>query len=160
MKSTRTSRTSAGLRPYAPRSRGAAAAGLVAALALTGLSAAGTAHAEGGPRPSPTQASSAPPSAVPRPSAPSTPSASPTHPGPQPSDATAPPSAPPTSPGTRGDGGPPATPRPAPAKGADSNKELARTGASSTATVALGAGAAALIAVGGGAVYAARRRRD
>ncbi|MFI9259237.1 LPXTG cell wall anchor domain-containing protein [Streptomyces sioyaensis] len=171
MKPTRTSRTAAGSRPYAVRhlSRGAAGAGLIAALALAALSAAGTAHADDrAPKPqhSPTGRASTPP--APRPTESSA------TPGPSTSEApTAPPSGTPTTPPSSSPTAPPsASPRPsattthpgtpaasAPAKGRGGDRELAHTGASSTAAMALGGSAAALIAAGGGTVYAVRRRR-
>ncbi|MEV5480526.1 MULTISPECIES: LPXTG cell wall anchor domain-containing protein [Streptomyces] len=177
MKSTRISRTAAVSRPYAvrPLPRGAAGAGLLAALALATLSAVGTAHADDrAPKPQHTgQASSTP---APRPTESST------TPGPSTSDApTAPPSGTPTAlpsgtptapPSSSPTAPPSASPRPsvtttrpgtpaasAPAKGRGSDRELAHTGASSTAAMALGGSAAALIAAGGGTVYAVRRRR-
>ncbi|RXS58974.1 hypothetical protein EST54_31385, partial [Streptomyces sioyaensis] len=89
MKSTRTPRTAAGSRPYAvrPLSRGAAGAGLIAALALAALSAAGTAHADDrAPKPQHTGQSSARPAPQPAKSS--------ATPGPAGSEApTAPPSA-------------------------------------------------------------------
>ncbi|QZL06679.1 LPXTG cell wall anchor domain-containing protein [Streptomyces sp. BHT-5-2] len=49
--------------------------------------------------------------------------------------------------------------RPAPGQDGGDHKQLAKTGASSGTTLALGGGAAALIAAGGGALYAVRRKR-
>ncbi|MCZ0974078.1 LPXTG cell wall anchor domain-containing protein [Streptomyces albulus] len=46
-----------------------------------------------------------------------------------------------------------------PGKDTGDGQQLAKTGASSGTTLALGAGAAALIAVGGGALYVVRRNR-
>ncbi|MGP8300302.1 LAETG motif-containing sortase-dependent surface protein [Streptomyces inhibens] len=153
-----------------PRLRGATGAGLLAALALTALSTAGTAHADDrAPKPQPAHAGRATPSPVPttpgpdgsatpspRPTSPESPrpTAVPSVPGPRPT--TAAPSVSPTAGPKHGDG---PKVNPAPAKGRDGDKELAHTGASSATTLALGGGAAALIAAGGGAVYAARRQR-
>nr|WP_272921641.1 LAETG motif-containing sortase-dependent surface protein [Streptomyces sp. SID8354] len=53
----------------------------------------------------------------------------------------------------------PAPSHPAPAQDGGDRKQLAKTGSSSGATLALGGGAAALIAAGGGALYAVRRKR-
>lgn len=171
VKPTRTSRTAAGSRPYAvrPLSRGAAGVGLIAALALAALSAAGTAHADDRapkpqhphtgqastpPAPRPTESSATPgPSTSGAPTAP--PSASPS--APPSASPTAPPSAGPHPSATTTHPGTPAAS--APAKGRGSDRELAHTGASSTAAMALGGSAAALIAAGGGTVYAVRRRR-
>ncbi|MEX2973619.1 LPXTG cell wall anchor domain-containing protein [Streptomyces sp. C184] len=169
MKPTRTSRTAAGSRPYAvrPLPRGAAGAGLLAALVLATLSAVGTAHADDrAPKPQHTgQASSTPAprptesSATPGPSTSGTPTARPsgTPTAPPSSSPTAPPSASPRPSVTTAHPGTPAAS--APAKGRGSDRELAHTGASSTAAMALGGSAAALIAAGGGTVYAVRRRR-
>ncbi|MGW1840118.1 LAETG motif-containing sortase-dependent surface protein [Streptomyces sp. BBFR2] len=170
MNSSRTAPTQSAAfaaRPAARRRiRGAATAGLLAACALTTLSVAGTAHADG-VRPEPTVSvpSQERPTAVPsspgrdatqppssRPSASRAPSsAEPTQP---PGDATAPRPVPSESRpgGTRA--GADATP--APASGKD---ELAHTGASETTTLILGAGAAALLVAGGGTLYAVRRNR-
>ncbi|MFD5735091.1 LPXTG cell wall anchor domain-containing protein [Streptomyces sioyaensis] len=179
MKSTRISRTAAGSRPYAvrPLPRGAAGAGLLAALALATLSAVGTAHADdrapkpqhphtgqasSTPAPRPTESSATPgPSTSDAPTAPpsGTPTALPsgTPTAPPSSSPTAPPSASPRPSVTTTHPGTPAAS--APAKGRGSDRELAHTGASSTAAMALGGSAAALIAAGGGTVYAVRRRR-
>ncbi|MCF3177132.1 hypothetical protein IPZ61_27920, partial [Streptomyces sioyaensis] len=96
MKPTRTSRTAAGSRPYAvrPLPRGAAGAGLLAALALAALSAAGTAHADDrAPKPQHPHTGQASSTPAPRPTESSA------TPGPSTSEApTAPPSGTPTTP--------------------------------------------------------------
>ncbi|MGP9016928.1 LPXTG cell wall anchor domain-containing protein [Streptomyces sp. BR1] len=145
--------------------RGAAATGLLAALAVPAL--AGTAYADD----SGAQAHSAP-SAVPSHAA--EPSAAPSAPAKKPAPSkspTSPPSAEPSvkpSRGTEGsepsarpstkaptDARPGVVPSPAPA-GRD---ELAHTGSSATNTV-LGTGAGVLIAAGAGTIYAVRRRQN
>ncbi|MFD9487480.1 LPXTG cell wall anchor domain-containing protein [Streptomyces sp. NPDC059991] len=148
--------------------RGAAATGLLAALAVPAL--AGTAHADGGTQPRHLAAGGAvPPSAGP--SAP--PSAEPRRPAPgkTPASPDQQPSAMPSAPGSRSEPAPSAPPTKAPAKApADAvpsavpspstrQDELAHTGSSKTNTV-LGAGAGALIAAGAGTVYAVRRRQN
>ncbi|MBD0740957.1 hypothetical protein BG418_05610 [Streptomyces sp. CBMA152] len=143
--------------------RGAAATGLLAALAVPAL--AGAAYADDSGARAHTAPSAVPPHAA-EPSA--TPSAPAKKPAPNKSP-TSPPSAEPSvkpSRGTEGsepsarpsakaptDAGPSAVPSPAPA-GRD---ELAHTGSSATNTV-LGTGAGVLIAAGAGTVYAVRRR--
>ncbi|MFK8911209.1 LPXTG cell wall anchor domain-containing protein [Streptomyces sp. YS-3] len=144
--------------------RGAAATGLLAALALPAL--AGTAHADGGTQPrhlaggGPAPASTEPttmPSAAPKRPAPAKPPASTGRPTAMPSTSpgTPEPAAPPTK--APGEARPSAEPSTAPSP-ATRQDELAHTGSSKTNTV-LGAGAGALIAVGAGTVYAVRRRQ-
>ncbi|PJN37405.1 hypothetical protein CG747_29470 [Streptomyces sp. CB02959] len=158
---SRTARTS---RTAGPRLRRSAGAGLLAAIALTAVATTGTAYAAD-PSPVPTQppGHSATPSPVPsHPGHGGSPSPVPTHPGhgnsPSPAPSYPPghsatPSPVPSKPGSK----PGSNPAPAPAGGDD--KQLAKTGASSGTTLALGGGAAALIAAGGGALYAVRRNR-
>ncbi|MEV6550977.1 LPXTG cell wall anchor domain-containing protein [Streptomyces sp. NPDC051597] len=145
--------------------RGAAAAGLLAALAVPAL--AGTAHADGGTQPRhlattrPAPASAAPtvaPSTSPQRPAPATTPASPSlRPTAAPST---PPSAPEPAPPTKtpSESRPGTEPSAAPSPSTRQD-ELAHTGSSKTNTV-LGAGAGALIAAGAGTVYAVRRRQN
>lgn len=140
--------------------RGAAATGLLAALAVPAL--AGTAHADGGAQPRHLAAggpAAAEPSAVP--------SAEPKRPAPAkaPASPQQRPSAKPSAPGVV-EPGPSAPPTKAPADAPSAapapstrQDELAHTGSSQTNAV-LGAGAGALIAAGAGTVYAVRRRQN
>ncbi|WP_344073877.1 LPXTG cell wall anchor domain-containing protein [Streptomyces crystallinus] len=141
--------------------RGAAATGLLAALALPAL--AGTAHADGGTQPrhlASTEPSAAPSAAPARPA----PAKTPAHPGEQPSAAPGKPGerakpAPGTPPAkapseARSEGAPSAAPAPS-----TRQDELAHTGSPKTNT-ALAAGAGALIAAGAGTVYSVRRRQN
>ncbi|WP_411144871.1 hypothetical protein [Streptomyces sp. x-80] len=180
------------------RRRGAAGAGLLAAVALAALTAAGTAHADSSApkvaeRPSVSTSGGAPAQAAapaaPRPAGHGNPAVTPAAPQPAGHGASA--AAPKVV--SPGHGAPTAAPgkgaepsqapsegRPAvrgagsngaqpsagvrhdsakPAVEADSQKQLAHTGASPAATVAMSGTAAGLIAAGGGTIFAVRRHR-
>ncbi|KAA6214970.1 LPXTG cell wall anchor domain-containing protein [Streptomyces albofaciens JCM 4342] len=139
-------------RVAAGRIRSAVTAGLLAAVALPVLSLTGTAYAEDSVPKAQAPSAAAPKAQAPSAAAPKEERDSARKPSPVPSHPSAaqPSAAQPSAvPGAASS----AAPAPAP------RDELAKTGASTTTNVALGAGAALLIAVGGGAVYASRRRR-
>ncbi|MFG2146110.1 hypothetical protein ACGFRG_18160 [Streptomyces sp. NPDC048696] len=147
--------------------RGAAATGLLAALAVPAL--AGAAYADDSGARSHTAPSTAPshraePSAAPsvpaKQPAPGKPSAS--RPGAAPSTkptrGAGEPEASPSRPATKAPSGAEPSAEPGPASAASTGRdELAHTGSSATNTV-LGTGAGVLIAAGAGTVYAVRRR--
>ncbi|MEU7182654.1 MULTISPECIES: hypothetical protein [Streptomyces] len=167
------------------RRRGAAGAGLLAAVALAALSAAGTAHADSSaPKVSERPGAASAPAAAP--AGHGTPSAAPAAPSGRGASADAPkvvspgrgapaavpgkgaePSAAPEGrPAVRGTGTGSDKAQPSAHRGsgkaaveADGRKQLAHTGASPAATVAMSGTAAGLIAAGGGTVFAVRRRR-